>query len=531
MTPYQFFQQTFLDATVINYLLIALMKSIYIAFLLLNSSTPLYSQFYYSKSIDVAGKSDNGVAINKTQDGYIILAGSMCKYDCTSLIKVDFSGNKIWQKQILNSSGNIKPSDNYGNHGLLIKDSSIFLSGITEIANNKYDAFLFKSNFLGDSLWLKNYGGKMDDINSTLISNSDTTIVLFGDASINNENDEISLLEIDTNGIIIEEINFMNNFNMVGRQDILKLANGDIVFTYITCGKGENCGIDIEKELVITRINNKGDIIWAKEVWNFTELWGNSSLVSLNNGGFLISFYRENFEEGWFYPPILLWTDSLGVVVNRYDFPQSSESAINDLIITSSGIIVGTGYVDKLELGYAGWIFGINQEGNLLWNRELIDQRFPMMLSNLNAVIENEDKGFTLVGFIMDTIIHNNQSELNQNIWLVKIDSLGCVKAGCDKTQIISIQKEIANNKNKIIIYPTLTHDYLFINNIDRIDILRGPYLVYFSNLDGRTYHNPIFDINMNNRIDISSFKDGLYFIQIYNEKGMLICSQKFIKI
>lgn len=62
---------------------------------------PLFSQATFSKSIDVDIDADAGVSIRVVQDGYLLLAGSICfsnTLDCYSILKTDFEGNVIWKK-------------------------------------------------------------------------------------------------------------------------------------------------------------------------------------------------------------------------------------------------------------------------------------------------------------------------------------------------------------------------------------------------------------------------------------------------
>jgi hypothetical protein len=109
---------------------------------------------------------------------------------------------------------------------------------------------------------------------------------------------------------------------------------------------------------------------------------------------------------------------------------------------------LGAGYVDKLDNGIGGWVFAMSQEGELLWNREIVDLRFPAKLSLFNAVEESEDGGVILIGYIIDTL--SNSQENNQNIWLVKLDSLGCLDLKCNDLQIITNNLDPVSEKKNI---------------------------------------------------------------------------------
>ncbi len=114
--------------------------------------------------------------------------------------------------------------------------------------------------------------------------------------------------------------------------------------------------------LIIAKINNLGEELWSNPIFEFTDIWGNSTIIPLNNGGFVVSFmsimmrvldipsyfdmvgflgnvnsiyyfqserkymgnstiiplnnggfvvsfYEYNDEGNWIYPPILIWLD------------------------------------------------------------------------------------------------------------------------------------------------------------------------------------------------------------------------------
>jgi hypothetical protein len=319
---------------------------------------------------------------------------------------------------------------------------------------------------------------------------------------------------------------------MVGRQDIIQLANKDIVFTYLSCDQNGFCTTGDEQVLKITKIDSVGEEIWTKDVYYFDESWSNSSLVGLDDGGFLLSFYRQNFQQGWFYPPILIWLDSMGNVINQYNFPADSERTIQDLTITTSGTIIGTGYVDKFDLGFAGWVFAMSQEGELLWNREIADLRFPAKISQLNAVEEAENGGLILTGSIMDTFLNHIPAFNNQNIWLLKLDSIGCLEPGCGDVQIISGSAEAqASNKPALFkIYPNP------VNGGNKCPLERNPAYGAAGKVDieildcfGRLVWKKYDSADPLIQLETAGFQHGIYLVRIKNKQGRILQMEKLV--
>lgn len=499
------------------------MKKLLFILLYAIPALPSYSQLTFSKSIDVDFDADSGVAIRAVQDGYLLLAGSICfsnTLDCYSILKTDFEGNIIWKKQLNNFPYKIKPTGNYNNHGIAVNETQdvIYFSGIIQPQGNPFDIFLIKTDEQGDSLWLKTYGGAYIDLSASVFYRTDTTLLLFGDFAVGTGNDDVIwLLETDLDGNVVWEETYGEEYGMVGRQDIIQLANKDIVFTYLSCDQSGFCTTGDEQVLKITKIDSIGVEIWTKDVYYFDELWSNSSLVGLDDGGFLLSFYRQNFQQGWFYPPILIWLDSMGNVINQYNFPADSESTIQDLAITTSGNIIGVGYIDKFDLGLVGWVFAMSQEGELLWNREIADLRFPAKISQLNAVEEAENGGLIMTGSIMDTFLNHIPAFNNQNVWLLKLDSMGCLEPGCVELQILTEAKEIVVHDDLFTIFPNPSKNELIVRLNKTSKIHSNLKAVIYNSIGEKVLLTPINDNNIS-VIDVSDLPSGLYFVQILNE-------------
>lgn len=250
----------------------------------------------------------------------------------------------------------------------------------------------------------------------------------------------------------------------------------------------------------------------------------------LDNGDVLVSFYRMNFEEGWHYPPILIWIDSLGNVVNQYDFLADSERYIRDLHKTSSGTIIGVGYADMLELGLGGWVFAMSQEGELLWSKDINDLRFPEKWGRFNAVQESENGGLIIAGFIIDTL-ENIPSSFNQNIWLVKLDSAGCLEPDCGEVQVISsiAEAEKSTESKPFRIYP---------NPVGGESCLleRNPAFAANQKLDieiadsfGRIIWQKSDITDPVVQLETSWFKQGIYFVRIEGSEGRILQTEKLV--
>jgi len=498
------------------------MKKNLLLALFLNWMAILAAQPPYSKSIDLESNANNGFSIKVVDDGYIILVGSAnisSPAEYISIVHTNFEGEITWQKHFKNEPWriNVPPVKNSGI--IIDENGNMYISGKIEVDGNPFNIFLMKTTPEGDSIWMRTYGGAFEDYNAKILFHTDTTILFLNMKSLSNDVNDFTiwLMETDMEGYVLWEKTFDGGYLFANPKDVLLIENGDFLVSYTTCESSGVCTPDFFQTLAITRFNKYGEELWTSDVSYFEDIYigGTAVMEALDNGGAVISFYRMNFEEGWQYPPILIWVDSLGSVVNQYDFSSDTERYVRDLQKTSSGEIIGVGFVDMLELGLGGWVYAMSQEGELLWTRDINDLRYPEKWGRFNAVQEAENGGLIVTGFIIDTL-ENIPASFNQNIWLVKLDSMGCLEPGCGEVQIISgsAEAQVSNKPALFKIYPNPFNDEILVE-VDQA--LSQPFKVRLFNLIGQevSYQNQSHGGGRTSiKIDQSQPK-GVYFLQI----------------
>jgi type IX secretion system substrate protein len=494
----------------------------------------LSAQPTYSKSIDLTGTASNGFVIKVLNDGYTILALSVdipLLADYISVVHTDFYGEIVWQKHYKNEPWKITPPP-VSNAGIAIdNDGNMYISGKIETNGNPFDVFLMKTNTEGDSVWMHTYGGALEDGNAKTLFHTDSTLLFLNGLTLsNNVNDFIIwLMETDLEGNVLWEKTFDGGYANTNPRDILLLDNGDFLISYLTCESTGICAPDDFKTLALTRFDKNGEEVWTNDVAFFEDNYIAPVMEALGNGGALVSFYRTNFEEGWHYPPILVWVDSLGKVTNQYDFLPDTERYVRDLHNTSSGTIIGAGYADMLELGLGGWVFAMSQEGELLWSRDINDLRFPEKWGRFNAVQEAENGGLIITGFIVDTVENNPMSSV-ANIWLVKLDSMGCLEPGCGDVQVISGSTEAQKptELKPFKIYPNPVSGQTCLLERNRFFIATKLNIEITDSFGRTLWQTQITSENII-QLEISQFQRGIYFVKIEDSEGKIIQVEKLV--
>ncbi len=141
---------------------------------------------------------DEGFSVVETFDGGFIIAGVTYSFGAGSadiyLIKVDNSGNLVWQKTFGGASWDIAYSVKQ------ISTSGFIITGITEsIGAGNYDLDIIKTDNNGILISQKTFGGINDDGGIEISETSDGGVIITGHTSSNTEKD-VYLVKTDSLG-------------------------------------------------------------------------------------------------------------------------------------------------------------------------------------------------------------------------------------------------------------------------------------------------------------------------------------------
>ena len=490
----------------------------------------LIGQNNYSVAIDIQQGTEGIVAFRIMPDGFLVLANARCfpNYDeCFVLAKLGLEGDLIWYKRYQNPLGKIKPGSGYSNQGIYIhNDSTLYFGGIRRTYDTSQDGFLMKTNELGDSIWVKNYGGVHYDADCSILSQNDSTILIISNLGEGTEWGAFTawLLAIDLEGNILWEQFYGTQFPISLAHDIVLLEDGTIVLLYLSCEDSDNCHYTETNRLRMAKLQSDGEVIWDKGLWIIENVESRSTVLSLDDGNFAVSYYRDNDQGGFFFPPVLMWVDSTGNLMYHHEFPHNRLSWISDIIQNEEGNIVCIGTADIIPEGLverAGWVCAFSKEGELLWNRYVKDGRSPHESSSLYAGLEISDGSLVLGGEIIDSTAGK------EDLWLLKLDSNGCFEPGCDEFQVITPTKEVPllYNPFKIFPNPATSRDEITIQN----SIVKPGYLYSVIDLLGRLVHMGKISSATEQKISIQGLQRGLYFVQFWDGNGQLTQIEKLI--
>jgi Secretion system C-terminal sorting domain len=495
---------------------------------------------YFSKPIDnqinnPSAEFDKSVIALK--DGYVVLSGT--QFDLSSIFfrvyKTDKYGDLIWERKYGQSNHFY-----YTKEIIKDSDSTYMICSTSDPPMALYDYCLFKINNSGDSLWLKIYGDTTKEICEGVIHTRDNGYAMIGNRIHQTKvSSQILLIKTDSNGNKLWEREYGGNYYDKG-YGIVQLDDGGFMISGYTSQFINNNLTD--RDAIIIRTDSLGYPIWSNQQWSrqFPGKYFDWSgyIVKSMEGGVLTSGSFNNLhlprnppqtplEINNYMGLVVKWTDNGIVEWSGYYGPDSNYvSGLTKIIQLADTSYVITGGQDIQywvgeDMHTMGWLIKIDKKGKKIWSRTFtMDTTADHYTWDVDLAPDN--------GFILCGSSFSNPNSTDQDGWLLKVDSMGCLIPGCDTirtginpTQHISL--------SGILLYPNPTD---------------GPLLVDFSTLKNEIPQRlELIDINgrvlINNKIDmgedvyyldLSEFPPGMYILSVYDNKKILGISKLLVQ-
>ena len=315
---------------------------------------------------------DNTIAdVIPTPDKGWLVGGSIYSNETSKLFisKIDSDGKSLWSKTFSgeghDTMAGISPSPD-GGYLILASSSSNSSIDKSEDSRGAIDYWLIKIDALGNKLWDKTYGGKLDD-EAIFISPAHESGYLLGGRSHSSKSHEKSEDNIKSS----DHLNNNGSFT----SDVIEpdLDEEEYFEDYL--------GYDYW----VIRINEDGDIIWDRTLGSSGDDWINSIALS-KDGGYVITGDSDGPADGnktqehiggiWDFWIIKIdqngnsvWDITLG---GEADDEWPVINAVEDGFVaigTSDSDISGDVTSGKIG-GRDLWIIKVDENGEKIWDRK-----------------------------------------------------------------------------------------------------------------------------------------------------------------
>lgn len=493
-------------------------------------SLQLFSQSGFQQTFDIIGD-DEFMAVAQTSDGGFINGGYSTGTPYGGIVvKTTATGTVQWSKTV--GGTRITEITEAGN-------GNYYAAGEINVSSNT-NFYLVKLNSSGTIIWARNFGksAEPDQLYSMAVT-PDGGVILSGNAD-------------STAGSGFLPVGYVVKVDSSGNHQWSRYVsggNGEIFYVtkpvasggYLSCGYTGSFGSQVGTEAYAVRWDANGNMLWTSVFGHNNRFDRIYDFVEKPNGGFFVSgngLYTSTTDNLW-----MASLDAGGDVIwhrfyNMYEGTQK-------LLLLNDGNLAMCGYNISLNLGIynQSYLIKTDTSGTVIWARQygsggVVDDK-------IHAAFETADNGFVFAGSTYGT-------GSMRTSWVVRADSNGV--SGCRDSLLIVVQSNltiastqggtvssaalfgnsptgqlnatmsmqffcggptsIAIQENSFTkIYPQPAATELFVESDLPIS------LIEIVDVNGNLLHSERTSGTLN-RIDVSEFSSGMYFLKLYSESG-----------
>ncbi len=479
---------------------------------------------------------DAGYRIEKTADGGYILGGQSSSIDIdvygTHIGNPDLPIHDLWLVK-LDANFNITWAKTFGGTGFddfydmvqttdggyaMVAYTDSYDGDVTDNHGDPYDyygdAWVVKVDKDGNKEWARCLGGLKGDILRSATKDQNGNLIIVG--TTNSEDGDITaplkgnsdlwIVKMDNSGNLLSSRTYGGS-SLDEAYSVQMLASGN----YIVSGRTYSGNGDVtnhygtpgmDSDIWLVEFNPAGDIVWQKS-------YGSSSndnawkVLSTSDGGLLVggvafgndgTVTENTIGSTDFYVMKLdaqrniQWQKKYGGTANDNLFNMITTPDNNFLLIGSS--ISKSNDVTNNYGSFDIWIVKINQQGNMIWQKNLGSSTSDSSRDALYL----DDENLLVFGYTSqaDNDVTNNYGL--GDFWLAKLE---------DKKLGVS---DI--NKAKVKIYPNPTSDFINISNYSEKEIRN----VELYDLSGKLMNQVKLE---NGRMDLRNINSGIYLLKM----------------
>jgi hypothetical protein len=283
-------------------------------------------------------------------------------------------------------------------------DGGYAIAGYTESFGTGDDAWLVKTDALGNMQWNKTYNGTGYDGADSLVVTPDGGYALAGGGSGNSW-----LIKTDSNGV-------MEWHRTYGGNDVYSLIvtpDGGYAIAGFTMALGPGPGPDFW----LMKTDEFGNMQWNK-TYNGAGYESAYSLVTTSDGGYALAGHTWSYDAGnndvW-----LVKTDAFGNMEWNQTYGGTGDDAAYSLVATSDGGYAIAGIWGCDSAGRRDfWLVKIDSLGNMEWNKTYGGEDHD----EARSLVATSDGGYALAGY---TGWNDTHPFHTGDFWLIKTDALG----------------------------------------------------------------------------------------------------------
>ncbi len=343
-------------------------------------------------------------SVQQTFDAGFIVAGytySPGSNDDIYLIRTDFLGDTLWTRKF---GG---PQWEMGHCVQQTRDSGYIVAGEASSFGDGPQVYLLRTDASGDTLWTRTYGGADSETGFSVRQTNDGGYIVVGNTDSYGDGIQIYLLRLDANGDTLWTRIYGGTGQDEGRCVQLTTDSGFIVL-------GQTNSFSRGMKIYCLKATADGDTLWTRIYANAEDQWGRYIDLT-SDGGYIITgfswipvYYEQVYLIKINAAGDTLWTRSHGGDGNDvgYSVQQTTDGGY---------VITGEGYSSALR-NVQAYLLKTDAHGDSVWVRYFGGADYDEARSARQTI----DGGYIIAGY---TATYGN----NGDVYLIKTDRSGNV--------------------------------------------------------------------------------------------------------
>ena len=410
-----------------------------------------FGQHYEQVAWDVEPNGEDGYAVTT----FTYYDDSVYLYITAALLRLDAEGQVLTESKMLYGMSSVYAG--WANCAVRANDGGIAIGGATYPPSEIPRAAIVRYAANGDSLWLREFGEvTQESVGRQVKQSKDGGYILCGEINMGGSNDAL-LLKTDVSGN--EE--WHRSYGGPGLPDGAICVDTTLDDGYYVGGQFRTS--QNNKDLWVFRVDGNGDSIWSKR-WGTPYDETYAYLTTLASGNALVAgatgFTQDN-AQGRFYMAELGQDDGHFIWQRYYGAVNIGGLVSVKEVGPGGGAIAGGVYFEPDSTPYfKGSLLRTAADGDSLWMRNYFyyDSLISDGYGYFRDVLPTADGGFIACGVTHGCYACDYPPGYEQDAWVVKVDSMGCLVPGCDGIGT-GITTQITNLREVLAVYPNPVHD------------------------------------------------------------------------
>ncbi len=382
------------------------LSSLSAAFLFLSLASPLPAQTTFQRTYGGTDH-DNGRSVLQTTDGGYIIAGKTASFGAgydVYLVKTDFSGDTMWTRTFGGTGWDA------GYSVAQTTDGGYIIAGRTEsFGAGLSDVWLIKTDARGDTVWTRTYGGTEFDESRSVAQTADGGYVIAGHTwSFGAGSYAVWLLKTDAYGDTLWTRTYGGTSSDYGNS-VAQTADGGYVIAGHTWSFGAG-----SYDVYLVKTDSSGDTMWTR-TWGGRSPDEGYSVAQTADSGYVITGWTGSFGAGG-CDVYLVKTNASGDTVWTRTFGGSDLDCGYSVLQSADGGYVIAGGTRSFGADEGDvYLVKTNTSGDMIWNKTYGGTDFDDGLS----VAQTADGGYVIAGETQSFGVGQD------DVYLIKTDSAG----------------------------------------------------------------------------------------------------------